>query len=329
MEFDPTAELADERFDSWARRVAETIGLFPNEDKEDANETLLFARQLEYVYAKTYDILYPEFKARKFIPLDSTVPSAADTYTYRQYDEVGMAKMISNYADDLPDVTAFGKEFTAKCHSMGVAYSYSVQDVRRAAMAQMPLEMTLARIARRAVEAKFDALAAFGDTNLSMKGFLNHANVALVSPTTGTWSGASADQICADLDKLVNSIVSVSKGLHAPDTLLLPIELFTLLNSKQRSNASDKTILAWYMENNAFIKNVDMWHLLSTANAARNGNRIVCYQRSPDVLGFVIPQEFEQFPPQTKNLAFHIPCHARCGGTKVTYPLAIAYMDGC
>lgn len=326
MEFDINAPLSDLRFDAWAQRIAMDIGLA---DRADANETAIFARQLEFIYSQTYDVKYPEFKARLFVPVDSSVPTGAESYTYRQFDEVSMAEMIANYGDDIVDVTTFGKEFTAQCYSMAIGYSYSIQDVRRAQMAGMPLESKLSAIARRGVEAKFDQLAAFGDSARNMKGFLNHPNVPLVTPATGTWTTATSDEIVADIDKLVNSIVIGSNGIHIPDTLLFSIQHFTLLNDKQRSVASDKTILTWFLENNAFIKNVDHWYLLATADNAGTGPRIVCYQRNPENLGFVVPQEFEQFPPQTKNLAFFIPCHARCGGTKVTYPLSLAYMDGC
>ncbi len=325
MFFDLDKPLSDQRFDSWSRRIAEATGLF---EREDANETAIFARQLEHVYTKTYDVKYPEFKARLFIPLDSSVPTGAETYTYRQFDEIGMAKLISNYASDLPNVTMLGKEFTGKCKSLGTSYSYSIQDVRRASMAGLPLETSLARVARRVVEAKIDQLAAFGDENTGLTGFLNALNVPLISPTTGTWASASADQIIADLDKLVNSILIVSNGVHVPDTLLMPIAQFLRLNNLQRSVASDKTVLQWYLENNPFIKNIDQWYLLDVADDDLNGPRVVCYKRDPEVLGLVIPQEFEQFPPQAENLAFTVPCHARVGGVKVTYPLAMAYMDG-
>ena len=328
MEFDINAELEDSRFDAYAQRLRESLGSLTENPRNDALETAVFARQLEHIYTKTYDVLYPEFKARKFIPLDSSVPSGASSFTYRQFDEVGFAKMVANYADDIPDVTLFGKEFTANCHSMVVGYSYSIQDIRRAQMAGLPLTDQLARIAKRAVEAKIDSIAAFGDSTLGFTGFLNNANVPLVSVITGTWSTATADQIVADLDKLVNSIVIATKGVHMPDTLLLDISSFTLLNSKQRSLASDVTILKWYLANNAFITNIDHWYLLATADAAGTGKRAVCYQRNQDVLGLVIPQEFEQFPPQVKNLSFFVPCHARIGGVKIPYPLAIAYMDG-
>lgn len=329
MDFDIDSEITDVRFDEYARDIRSKLGpIGGSAERNDAFETSVFARQLEHIYTKTYDILYPEFKARSFLPLDSEVEPGASTYTYRQFDEVGFAKMVSNYADNIPDVTMFGKEFTASCHSMVVGYSYSIQDLRRAQMARMPLTDNLARIAKRAVEAKIDTTAAFGDSTLGFTGFLNNANVPLISPITGTWSTATSDQICADLDKLVNSIMITTKGVHQPDTLLLDISSFLLLNSKQRSLASDKNILRWYLDNSPFIKNIDHWYLLSTANAAGNGPRAVCYMRSKDVISLVIPLEFEQFPPQVKNLSFFVPCHARIGGVKVPYPLAVAYMDG-
>ena len=76
------------------------------------------------------------------------------------------------------------------------------------------------------------------------------------------------------------------------------------------------------------ITDVDFWHKLDLADAAGTGPRMVTYQRDPEVLELVIPQEFEQFPPQARNLAFVVPCHARVGGVVVYYPLAIVYTDG-
>ena len=49
---------------------------------------------------------------------------------------------------------------------------------------------------------------------------------------------------------------------------------------------------------------------------------------SLDVVELIIPQEFESFPPQARNLSFVVNCHARVGGVSWRYPLAAAYMDG-
>ena len=100
----------------------------------DAGETAALARQLEHIYAKTYDVKYAELKARRFIPIDTSVDAGAEFFTYRQWDIFGMAKLIANYADDLPRVDTLAREFAAPIKSLGASYGFSIQDMSRAAM---------------------------------------------------------------------------------------------------------------------------------------------------------------------------------------------------
>ena len=88
----------------------------------DADESVFFARELEHVKAQSYDVQYPELTATKNIPVSSEAGPGAETITYQQYDSVGFAKIISNYATDLPRVDLKGKEFTAKVKSIGASY---------------------------------------------------------------------------------------------------------------------------------------------------------------------------------------------------------------
>jgi len=297
------------------------------EERCDAGETAFMARQLEQILGRTYDIKYPELKARKFIPVSNEVNSGAQSYTYRQWDEFGIAAIISNYADDLPMVDAFAKEFTAKIESLGASYHYTIQDIRSAAFAQVDLDSRRSMAVRRAIETRIDLMAAFGVTALGTKGFLNANSTPVVSAITGAWTDATtAQQILDDLNKLVDSIIIVTKETIIPDTLILDNTSFQIANTKRASDFVEKSVLRSFLENSPYIKNIDQWQRLNTASA-NGGRRIVAYKRDPEVLELVIPQEFEQFPPQAKNLAFNIPCHARMGGVSIRYPLGIAYMD--
>jgi hypothetical protein len=56
--------------------------------------------------------------------------------------------------------------------------------------------------------------------------------------------------------------------------------------------------------------------------------RAVCYARNPEYVELGIPQEFEQFPPQSRVLEFDVPCHARTYGVFWHYPLSGLYADG-
>jgi hypothetical protein len=83
-----------------------------------------------------------------------------------------------------------------------------------------------------------------------------------------------------------------------------------------------------FLNSNPFIRNIDQWHKLNEADAAGTGPRVVAYLRNPEVLELEIPQDFEQFAPERRNLEFIVNCHARCGGVLVYQPLAMAFMDG-
>jgi hypothetical protein len=91
----------------------------------DAAETVFFTRQLEHIKARTYDIKYPELKARMFIPVSNEVPSGAKTVTYRQWDRVGRAKIVADGAKDLPRVDALAREFSRPTRICGDSFGYN------------------------------------------------------------------------------------------------------------------------------------------------------------------------------------------------------------
>ena len=103
----------------------------------DSNDdaSLFFARELDYIKAKTYDKLYPELTAINLFPITSDVDAGAETTTYYSYDKQGMAKIISNYATDLPRTDTKGKPTTIPIKSVGDSYGYSIQEMRASRMA--------------------------------------------------------------------------------------------------------------------------------------------------------------------------------------------------
>jgi len=298
--------------------------------RNDAKFTANLSRELEHVRSLTYDIVYPEMKARQLIPVDGSVSNGAETVTYRQWDMLGMAKIIHDFADDLPLVDSLVEEFTSKIRSLGAKYHYSIQDIRAAGMSGSQLPARRARMARRSIEQAIEDIAALGNTKAGLVGFAKHPNVSLISPVTGSWATATGAEMVEDMNTLVNGVVIANKETFLPDTIALDITSFTRFSSTRISTTGDThtTALQAFLASNPYIKEVVSWNKLALADAAGTGPRAVCYKKDPEVLELVIPQEYEEMPPQQVDLKFHIPCHARIGGCVVYYPLAMGYMDG-
>ena len=70
--------------------------------------------------------------AFRIFPVKTEVPAGAATAMQRVYDQTGMAKIISNYADDLPRADVVGQEIPTKVLTLGDSYGYNVVEIEHA-----------------------------------------------------------------------------------------------------------------------------------------------------------------------------------------------------
>ena len=299
----------------------------------DANESVFFNRQLESIKRRTYDVKQKQLKAFALVPVSTDADPGAEQITYRSFTQMGMAKFGSDYMTDSPRAGVYGTEVKRAVHAVRDHYAYSIQEIRRAAMAGTDLVAREAIAARRAVDEKVNAVAFLGDTDTNTPGFLNNPNTTVYTVpndgtgTTKTWSTKSADLIIRDIGGLVNSVVAATNGRELPDTLLLPITQYNYIANTQRSTNSDVTILQYILKNNPYLKTIE-WLPELTGIGSGSTDRMLCYVKDEDHLTLEIPQPFEQFPPQQRNLAFFVECHMRTGGTILYYPASVAVGDG-
>jgi hypothetical protein len=307
----------------------------------DANESIFFQRELEFVKTKSYDKKYAELKARKLIPVSSEAEPWADAIVYQQFDQLGMAQMIVGYSDDLKRADIAGKEFINPVKSLGCSYGYNIVEIRKSQAKGKNLEQRKANAAKRAILQAENKYAFLGDADTGFKGFLKHPNV----PTTTllndgnssavTWFDAngtqtkSSDKILRDLHQIANAPMNNSVGVEQADTLLLPRTTYLKLASTpyDATVSNPDSILSVFLKQSLFVKAVDWVNELETAGAG-NTKRVMAYKRDPECVTLEIPQDFEQFDPQPRNLEFVIPCHSRFGGVIFYYPLSACYGDG-
>jgi hypothetical protein len=166
-----------------------------------------------------------------------------------------------------------------------------------------------------------------------LPGFLNNANVPILAPGGafyGDWlnPARTPQQILDDLHFISALVWENTKNTRSANTLLLPTTRFTKLATRRMSDQDSTPILQAFVKNDPYIKNVDQWSRLNTADSLGTGPRACAYSRDGTVVDLVIPLEFTQLPPQAQNLAFKVPCHSRIGGVCIKYPLGLLYVDG-
>lgn len=307
--------------------------LYRQVTRADAGEAVFFARQLEYVRTRTYDVQRAPLSAWQLFPLDTSVPAGANTITWRQFDSVGVAKIIAAFADDLPRAGISALETTTPVKSIGNSYGYDVQEIRAAQLANMNLSDRLAIAARRANEQTVNRLAWAGDTVSGLPGFLSNTNIpAYVIPADGTgssklWTTKTGTQIVRDLNGVANSVFTQTAGNHRANEIWLPLEQYAYISSTQFNTGTDTTILDYFLANNPFVTRVVPVYELDGAGAA-GADLIVAAENSAENFQMNIPMMFMQHAPQSRNLYFEVPCESRFGGVTVEMPLAFSIGSG-
>jgi hypothetical protein len=333
-EFDP-ADLSALRASNVPGTLAYDKGM-RFDSAEDAS--VFFARELDYIKSQTYDILYPEFTALKLFPTSSEAPPGAETITFYGYDKTGMAKIIQNYATDLPRADAKGIPTTVPIKSIGASYGYSVQEMRASRMAGKSLDVRKGDAARYVMDRMINQIAWSGDPDTGLIGVLSPSNdvplftLALNSGGTSTKFVDKTPQECLrDVRDIVAFTATLTKSVEQPDTLALPTDAFLYLANTPRSDMSDLSILNWILANVSRLKEiVEAPELNADSYVTPYPGQGVGFMFKKDPMKFTIenPLPFYQHPVQPSGLEFVVPCESRTAGVLIYYPMSMLITVG-
>ena len=296
------------------------------------NMGFFFKRELEQIRSKAYDIKKVPLKAREVFPLDFEIHEGAEFVVYQQYDMIGQAQVIANYATDLPDVDVRGEEFQSRVKSLGDKYTYSVQDIRAAMKGQKPLQQRKADAARKAMAIKENKIAFNGEPTHNIQGFFTNPNIPRVAAPVGAststeWANKTPDEILDDLHFMATYASDITDDVEQADTICLPVKQYNLIRKTKMGQFDTRTIYQAFMDASDYIKEIKS--IPECKGAAEGGlDMAFAYRKDPDALQLVIPMEFLQHAAQQKGLEFQIPCEQRIGGVVVYLPLSVVFMEG-
>lgn len=307
-----------------------------NQQRLDAGEAAFFARELEIMKPQMFERAYPELKYAELIPVSADKDPAAEFVTYRMFDKQGIAKIVSNYADDLPRADVEAREFSAKVQTIGASAGWSFVELRAGLRTGRPLNQNKLAAAVESVKRHMDRLAFLGDSTVGMTGITNNANVpntvvATVSATV-TWAAkialgtlAGIEGVLADLNAPFTRVAVATKGVEVIDTIALAPSSFAQI-AQTRIPDTDSTILEFFLKAHPGVSVVTA-HWLETSGTG-SAKQMIAYRRSPDKLQLEIPEDVFVHPEEQRGLETLVNVTSRFAGVQVYFPLSMDYSYG-
>lgn len=302
-----------------------------NEQRLDAGEAAFFAREVELMKPQIFERAYPDLKYAEIIPVSADKDPAAEYVTYRMYDKQGIAKIVANYADDLPRADVEAREFTAKVQTVGASAGWSFVELRAGLKLGRPLNSAKLNAAVESVRRHLDRLAFLGDSTIGMSGLTNNANVpdTVVATVSGqtTWAGkialgtlAGIEGILADLNAPFTRMASSTKGVEMADTVVMAPSSFAQIAST-RIPDTDSTILEFFLKAHPGVT-VLTSHWLETSGTG-SAKQMIVYRRDPSKLQFELPEDVFVHQEEQRGLETIVNVTARCAGVQIYFPLSL------
>lgn len=320
-------------FDQSARRahaVRIMASALPADARCDANEIMNYVRALEHVQADLVRANWEALKNRELIPEAVGVNAGADSYTWKQYTEAGMAKFVNENANDIPNVSGSATENTTKIRTAATMWAANVLDALKGNLIGLSIEEEGPQAALLAIEQLREQTQWLGDTILGIPGALKNANVPVItSGYTGNWDALATTgrTIILDARKLVATVRSQSRGNFEADTWVCGNATFLAMTTKEHSEFNPITPAEMLLKTTT-IKTIECLSLCDLADAGGDGERSMIYKKDPMILRQIAPIDYMELPPEARALRILHHFLAKFGGTIFLRPLGAVYVDG-
>ncbi|SHI62042.1 hypothetical protein SAMN02745671_01178 [Anaerovibrio lipolyticus DSM 3074] len=293
--------------------------------KMDEATSIFLARQLEYVRARTLEVKKAPLEAFSVFPVQTDIPVGAESAVTRTYDSVGTAKIISNYADDLPRVDVAATEDSVKVHSLGDSYGYNFREIQNAQFANTNLSTRKAEMARRAIDIELNRIAWSGDTSHKITGFIGNPNISEYTVPTNAAGTTKIEDMTADelidfFNEFLEAVSDATNGVESVNTVLLYPEAYNRLTKTRIPNTTDSVMKYLQEVNPQILRWIKVYRLKGAGDSGKD--LLYAGYFDPNYVRLEIPERFHQHEVEKRNLEYVVDCTASTVGVTVDIPYA-------
>jgi hypothetical protein len=289
-------------------------------DKADA-AGVWTTRQLTAALNRAYESEVPPNNALSLFPVTNEIPDYAKYFSYPSFDGVGLAQIITDYANDLPLIDALATEQTGRVFRMGNAFLISIDEIKAGAALNSNLSTRKQTLAFEAHRNKVDELVWRGSPAHGINSIFTAPNTNSVEPGAA-WS--TAEDASAAINRLVDSIDLATRGVHMANRIMLPASVRRLMQTLVPQTGISYQQL--FQQNN---QGVQLIYLNSLDNYdGAGGKAAIAFEFDPLNLSIEVTEAVNALPAQPKDLHFKIPVTSKTTGLVIYRPMTVSVMRG-
>lgn len=214
-------------------------------------------------------------------------------------------------------------------------------DMQRMQVTGKSLDALLTDGVRLAYDKHMDQNCYVGLGRYGTQGLINNSNVTAASVATGTggstnWSAKTPDEILKDVNDAITAVWSAAQyDLSAiPNHIIIPHEQFNYIVSQKVSQAADKSILEYLLDNNIAKRNGQQLVIAGCpwckGAGTASADRMVVYVHHERFLAMeeLVPLSRTMTQPNVEALAYDSVYMANISQLELFYTQTIRYFDG-
>ena len=296
--------------------------------KSDASDMGIWtAQELHKIKSVAYEKEYPAGSALRVFPVTSELSDTDKTFEYQVFDQVGYAKIIADYTDDLPTVDALMTSEFGKVFRMGNAFLISIDEIKAGQRTGKSLSTRKANAAQNAHDQLINKVVFRGSKQHKIISVFDHPNITKI-PSKGWISqdmNTKKPEVAEDeLNNAIEQLETLTKGQHRATNILIPPSMRKVL--MVRMPETTESYLDYFMKQNGGIE-IDSISELEDIDG-RGTKGCLVYEKDPMNMSIEIPEAFNMLPPQPKDLHFKVPCTSKFTGLTIYRPLTIVLITG-
>ena len=296
--------------------------------------------QTAHIEREVYKIKYPDIRYHQLAFIDTSMPEWTPEIVYFVMDKHGEVDWMHSQSDSLPMVDLTMESKYVRVANIWGGYRYTTDELEHAQRAGINLGPEKAMMVRRAHEEFIDNIFLNGYSALGWDGFWA-LPASLVTPITapngaaGTpaWSTKTGQEILKDINDALSGIFTSTMTVEMANTVLMPVAQYNLMTTKNAGNHTDTSVADWLIKHNVYTQQtgrplmVRQLRGLEGKGTATNTDRMIVYNRDPEVLKFHMPMPIKFGDVEKWLYRYIVPSMCRLGGLEVRRPKAIRYVD--